>query len=98
MTAATTETSKRPGNLGERIEQLKKQQAEQLKERHRVAKELRNAERRRRRLKDRAKGLSDADLAAVIALRAALATKLSEKAAAAASSSSVSAAPAEGCT
>ena len=60
-----------PGyDLAGKIASLKKQQAQFLAEKKQVTKELKNAERKRRRLKDRARGLSDADLAAVIAMRA----------------------------
>jgi len=57
-------------NLGEKISALKRQQAEYLAQRKKISQELRNAERKRRRLKERARGLSDADLAQVIAMRA----------------------------
>ena len=53
----------------EEIAQLKKQQKEAKDARAAVAKQLRNAERRRKRLKQRASSLSDADLLAVISLR-----------------------------
>jgi len=59
-----------PTNLGDKISALKRQQAEYLAQRKKVSQELRNAERKRRRLKERARGLSDADLAQVIAMRA----------------------------
>ena len=63
-------SEKKLPSLAEKIENLKKQQAEQKLERRKVAQELKNAQRKRRRLKERARGLSDADLATVIALRA----------------------------
>ena len=53
----------------EEILQLKKQQKEAREAKAAVQKQLRNAERRRKRLKQRAKQLSDADLLAVISLR-----------------------------
>ena len=53
----------------EEIAQLKKQQKEVKDAKLAVGKQLRNAERRRNRLKKRANKLSDADLLAVISLR-----------------------------
>ncbi len=49
---------------------MKKEQAALVKARKEVAKELRNAERKKRRLRDRAKLLSDGDLVAVLEMRA----------------------------
>ena len=57
-------------DLASKIQALRKQQQEYIAERKRIARELRNAERKRRRLKERAKALSNSDLAEVIALRA----------------------------
>ena len=51
------------------ISQLKRKQKEAREAKMAVGKQLRNAERRRKRLKQRAKQLSDADLLAVISLR-----------------------------
>ena len=51
------------------IAQLKKQQKEAKDAKVALGKQLRNAERRRKRLKQRAKQLSDSDLLAVISLR-----------------------------
>ena len=51
------------------IQHLKDQQRRLRDDRKKVAKDLRNAERRRSRLKKRAKLLSDTDLAAVLSLR-----------------------------
>ena len=48
---------------------LKEQQKKAKEERKAITRELRNANRRRQRLKKRAKALSDADLLAVISLR-----------------------------
>ena len=62
-----------------KIEELKAQQAKMIRERRAVAKDLRNAERKRRRLKDKAKSLSDADLAQVLALRTQHAQELAQK-------------------
>jgi phage shock protein A len=56
--------------LQAKITDLKQQQADYLAEKKRVSKELKNAQRKRRRLKEKARSLSDADLAEVIALRA----------------------------
>ena len=53
----------------EEISLLKQQQKEAWVAKKLVQKQLRNAERRRKRLKQRAKQLSDADLLAVISLR-----------------------------
>ena len=53
----------------EEIAQLKKQQKEAKDAKVALGKQLRNAERRRKRLKQRASSLSDADLLAVISLR-----------------------------
>jgi hypothetical protein len=51
------------------ISELKRKQKEARDAKLAVGKELRNAEKRRKRLKLRAKQLSDADLLAVISLR-----------------------------
>ena len=72
-----TAADKRPAAAGtdmgksmlEEIAQLKKQQKEVRDAKLAVGKQLRNAERRRKRLKKRASKLSDADLLAVISLR-----------------------------
>ena len=53
----------------EEIAQLKKQQKEAKDAKLALGKQLRNAERRRKRLKKRASKLSDADLLAVISMR-----------------------------
>ena len=57
------------GSLSARIEDMKKQQGELLSARKRVQKDLRNAERKRRRLKDKARMLTDDDLLAVLRIR-----------------------------
>ena len=57
-------------NINTRIAELKRQQVEQREERKRVQKTLRNEERKRRRLKDRANMLSNTDLLEVLGLRA----------------------------
>lgn len=69
--------------LTTKIDSLKKRQANMLKEKQQLAKEIKNAERKRRRLKDKAKMLTDSDLIAVLRLR-------QEKAAATAAASSSS--------
>ena len=51
------------------IARLKTEQAELRAERKRISKELKNAERRRTRLRKQARQLSDADLVAVIQMR-----------------------------
>ena len=56
-------------SINERISELKKQQQEQKAMRARLAKELRNEERKRRRLKEKARQLTDEDLVAVLCLR-----------------------------
>ena len=59
-----------PGkSILEDIQSLKAQQNKLRQEKQALARDLRNAERRRSRLKKRAKALSDADLLAVISLR-----------------------------
>lgn len=65
--------------LQAKIEALKAQQAKMIRERRTVAKDLRNAERKRRRLKDKAKSLSDTDLMQVLALRTQHAQELAQK-------------------
>ncbi len=62
--------------LGVAIARLKREQDEVRASRKRVTKELKNAQKRKQRLKKRAKQLSDTDLVSVLQLRA------SEKAAA----------------
>jgi hypothetical protein len=64
--------------LGESIARLKREQGAARANRQRVSKELKNAQKRKQRLKKRAKQLSDTDLVSVLQLRA------SEKAAVAA--------------
>lgn len=56
-------------NMLEEILLLKTKQKEAREAKMAVGKQLRNAERRRKRLKQRAKQLSDSDLLAVISLR-----------------------------
>ena len=57
-------------SLNAKIEGLKKQQADMTSNKKKLAKDLRNEERKRRRLKDRAKQLTDDDLLQVLRLRA----------------------------
>ena len=80
--SAEKHADKKLPSLAQKIENLKKQQAEQRQERQKLAQELKNAQRKRRRLKERARGLSDADLATVIALRASEADRAAERQAA----------------
>ena len=56
-------------NMLEEIAELKRKQKEAREAKMAAGKELRNAERRRKRLKQRARQLSDGDLLAVISLR-----------------------------
>ena len=56
-------------SLNAKIEGLKKQQADMTSNKKKLAKDLRNEERKRRRLKDRAKQLTDDDLLQVLRLR-----------------------------
>ena len=58
-----------PEPLIQGIERLKKEQAALRAQRKRVARELKNAEKRRTRLKKRARNLSDGDLLAVLQMR-----------------------------
>ena len=55
--------------LSKKILDLKMQQAAMLAERKRVTKDLRNLEKRRKRLKSNARRLSDDDLAEVLRMR-----------------------------
>jgi FtsZ-binding cell division protein ZapB len=57
--------------LGDAITRLKREQDAVRADRKRVTKELKNAQKRKQRLKKRAKQLSDADLVSVLQLRAA---------------------------
>ena len=72
-TAADKEPAAAGADVGksmlEEIAQLKKQQKEAKDAKLAVGKQLRNAERRRKRLKKRASKLSDTDLLAVISMR-----------------------------
>lgn len=56
--------------LGESIARLKREQDDVRANRKRVTKELKNAQKRKQRLKKRAKQLSDTDLVSVLQLRA----------------------------
>ena len=58
-----------PVSLTQQIEALKKKQAEMVAYRKRVKQVLRNAERKKRRLKEKARALTDDDLLAVMRLR-----------------------------
>lgn len=55
--------------LGAQIEALRKEQQDMKEKRKRVQKDLRNAERKKRRLSQRARKLSDKDLVAVFMMR-----------------------------
>jgi Sec-independent protein translocase protein TatA len=56
--------------LGDAITRLKREQDDVRANRKRVTKELKNAQKRKQRLKKRAKQLSDTDLVSVLQLRA----------------------------
>ena len=55
--------------LTRQIAELKAQQAQMLEQKKRLAKDIRNAERKRKRIKDRARQLTDEDLVAVLMMR-----------------------------
>ena len=55
--------------LNKHIQQLKEEQATLLASRKRSQKDLRNAERKKRRLRDRARQLTDDDLVSVLMMR-----------------------------
>ena len=55
--------------LGAQIEALKKEQQEMKDKKKRLQKDLRNAVRKKKRLSDRARRLSDKDLVAVLMMR-----------------------------
>ena len=61
--------AERTQGLNKKIADLKAAQNVMLAERQKVAKDLRNTERKRRRLKERARMLTDEDLMAVLRLR-----------------------------
>jgi molecular chaperone GrpE (heat shock protein) len=56
-------------SLVKQIDDLKKQQAQARAERQKISRELRNAQRRKRRLKARARQLSNDDLVTVLLMR-----------------------------
>lgn len=62
-------SSTAPVALSTKIEELKAKQTAMLAERKRLTKDLRNAEKRRKRLKSNARRLSDEDLAEVLRMR-----------------------------
>lgn len=72
------------------IARLKAEQAGLRSERKRVSKELKNAEKRRTRLRKRARQLSDSDLVAVLQMRESDSTARSSEGSAAAASSAAS--------
>jgi hypothetical protein len=55
--------------LTKQIAELKAQQAQIMERKRRLAKDIRNAERKRKRIKDRARQLTDEDLMAVLMMR-----------------------------
>ena len=58
-----------PSGLNKKIAELKAEQTRCLEQKKQLAKDLRNAERKRRRIKDRARQLTDEDLVAVLMMR-----------------------------
>ena len=66
---ATEQSPPGPRSLNAKIQELKELQAKAMAEKRRLAKELRNEERKRKRLKERAKQLTDVDLLQVLRLR-----------------------------
>ena len=64
----------------ERLAELDLRKKQIAAEKERIAKDIRNTERKRIRLMERAKGLSDSDLMAIVATRATAKAKASAKA------------------
>ena len=81
-------------SLSEKIAEMKKVQLRMREERKRAAKELKNAQRKKRRLKSRARQLSNDDLLAVLMLRQEQAEDGGDDVVAPSPSASSSAAPA----
>ncbi len=59
----------RRADMNDKIDELKKEQEKLAKDRKKLANQLRNEERKRKRLRDKASCLSDADLVSVLLLR-----------------------------
>ena len=62
------------------LQQLEQRKKELVAEREQLNKDIRNADRKRARLLERARGLSDSDLVSIMASRAAAKTKAAAKA------------------
>ena len=56
--------------VGDRLNQLKQQKAELARKKKQVAKDLKNEEKRKKRLMDKAQSLSEADLVDILAAKA----------------------------
>ena len=98
---AEAETVRRPltgRDLEHEIERLKEEQKKQRSERAKTLVQLRNAKRRKTRLKNKAKLLSNDDLVAVLQLRGLPAATLEGKQESSASTNTTSAVPASGST
>ena len=67
--------SNKPDELGEQISNLKKQQQDLLREKKKLQADLRNAQRRKKRLTKRTRMLSDTDLLAIMRMREAHSSK-----------------------
>ena len=66
-----------PDSLAARIAKLKAEQAALMEQKKRTSKDLKNAERKRRRLKQKARTLSDDDLVQLLQMRTAAPTEAS---------------------
>ena len=67
--------SNTPDELGEQISNLKKQQQDLLRDKKKLQADLRNAQRRKKRLTKRTRMLSDTDLLAIMRMREAHSSK-----------------------
>ena len=67
--------SNKPDELGEQISNLKKQQQDLLRDKKKLQADLRNAQRRKKRLTKRTRMLSDTDLLAIMRMREAHSSK-----------------------
>lgn len=81
----SVEKAASPESLAVRIEKLKAEQAALIEQKKKTSKDLKNAERKRRRLKQKARTLSDDDLVQLLQLRNAAPAEASGEASAAAS-------------
>lgn len=78
-----------PESLAERIAKLKAEQAALIDQKKKTSKDLKNAERKRRRLKQKARTLSDDDLVQLLQMRATAPTESSCEASSSASKTPV---------